>query len=227
MSHPAAAIDSGASAYAHKTGRYFSNVREQFLLELPPNSSARLLEVGCGNGNTAAEARRTGRCGWCAGIELCDGPAAEATKRLDQVLVGDVETLSLPFPQAHFDVLIMSEVLEHLRDPWAVLRKLHPLLRPGAVVLAGSPNVSHHGVIRMLLRGRWDLTPSGVMDRTHLRWFTPRTYAEMFQQCGYTVLAVGPANPLRTKARWFNRLTFGRFQHLLHTQIYLKATPAR
>jgi len=212
-----------AEAYSSKPNRYFSGARTSFIDDLPANPTARLLEIGCGNGDTAAYARKTGKCGWCAGVELCQEPAAEAAKQLEQVLVGDLEQMDLPFPLAHFDVLIMSEVIEHLRDPWAALRKLRPYLKPGARVAAGSPNVAHHSVFRMLLRGRWDYAPMGVMDRTHLRWFTPATYRQLFEDCGYEVVSVSPPSPLRFKASLFNRLTFGQLQHLLHTQIYLQA----
>jgi hypothetical protein len=116
----------------------------------------------------------------------------------------------------------MSEVLEHLRDPWVTLRKLKNYLKPGAIVLSGSPNVAYHSTLRMLLRGRWDYTTMGIMDQTHLRWYTPATYQEMFEACGYRVIGVGPAQPLRTKANFFNRLTFKKFEFLLYSQIYLK-----
>ena len=209
--------------YAEKSQRYFSGARKTFVDDLPPAPEGRLLEIGCGNGDTAAYALATGKCGWCAGVELCAEPAGEARGKMNEVVVGDVESIAMLFARESFDVLIMSEVLEHLRDPWAVLRRLHPLLKPGAWVLAGSPNVAHRDVVRMLLRGRWDLEPAGVMDRTHLRWFTPATYRGLFEDCGFKVMFARPAWPLRPKARLFNRLTFGRFEHLLHSQIYLRA----
>jgi SAM-dependent methyltransferase len=155
-------------------------------------------------------------------VELCEEPAEEARTKMDVVIVGDVETLELPFERESFDVLIMSEVVEHLRDPWAALRKLHPFLKPGAIVLAGSPNVAHHSVLWMQIRGQWTHAPSGIMDRTHLRWFTPASYRQLFEDCGFTVDFSGTANPLRWKARWFNRLTFTKWEHMLHTQIFLK-----
>jgi SAM-dependent methyltransferase len=209
--------------YSRKPTRYFSGARRLFVGDLPVNPKARLLEIGCGNGDTAAYARKTDKCGSCVGVELCAEPAAEAARQLDRVIVGDVEQMDLPFPPGHFDILIMSEVLEHLRDPWSALRKLHPLLAPGAWVLAGSPNVAHRSVLAMLWRGRWDYAPMGIMDKTHLRWFTPITYRGLFEDCGYAVEYSGPAVPLRFKAALFNRVTFGRLQHTLHSQIYLKA----
>ena len=221
-SHPLAPAEIPAD-YSVKPARYFSGARKLFVDDLPPNPTARLLEIGCGNGDTAAYARKTGKCGWATGVELCAEPATEAAKQLNQVLVGDLEQMDLPFAPASFDLLIMSEVLEHLRDPWAALRKLHPFLKPGALALAGSPNVAHHSVLRMLWRGQWDYAPMGIMDKTHLRWFTPATYRGLFEDCGFDVEFSGPAAPLRFKARLFNQLTFGRLQHLLHSQVYLKA----
>jgi SAM-dependent methyltransferase len=209
--------------YSTKPERYFSGARVNFINELPLNASAHLLEIGCGNGDTAAYALATGKCTFACGVELCDEPAEIARQKLQAVHIGDIEHLDLPYPDQYFDVLVMSEVIEHLRDPWAVLRKLRIFLKPGAVVLSGSPNVAHHSVLRMLLHGRWDYAPVGIMDRTHLRWFTPQTYAQLFIDSGFKVLSCGPADPLRKKASAFNFVTARRLQHLLHPQIYLKA----
>lgn len=211
------------SAYDEKSARYFSGARRSFVDVLPPNPNGRLLEIGCGNGDTAAYALAQRKCGWCCGIELCEPPAAEARVKLNQVIVGDIEDLSLDLPLGFFDVLLMSEVLEHLRDPGAVLRKLRPLLQPGAIILAGSPNVCHWSVLLMLLRGRWDYAREGIMDGTHLRWFSPATYRELFEAAGYVVDRVGPASPLHRKARLANALLFGRFQYLFHSQCELRA----
>jgi SAM-dependent methyltransferase len=106
--------------------------------------------------------------------------------------LGDIEVIDLPWSPATFDALIMSEVLEHLRDPWETLRKLQPLLKPGGRVFASSPNVANQRILRMLIDGRWRLDDSGPMDATHLQWFTPSTYAAMFATCSFVVDSVGP-----------------------------------
>jgi SAM-dependent methyltransferase len=212
-----------SSAYAAKSNLYFIGARRTFLDLLPSNPQARLLELGCGNGNTAAAALAERKCGWACGIELCEAPAAQARAKLNQVIVGDIEHLSLDLPPASFDVLLMSEVLEHLRDPASVLRRLRTLMKPGAIVLAGSPNVCHYSIILMLLRGRWDYEPEGIMDETHLRWFSPATYRQLFEKAGYVVDRVGPAWPLRWKQRLANVLLLRRFEYLFHTQIELRA----
>jgi 2-polyprenyl-3-methyl-5-hydroxy-6-metoxy-1,4-benzoquinol methylase len=208
--------------YSEKPVGYFSGARTAFVDVLPRNPAARLLEIGAGSGATAAYALAEGKCGWCCGVELCEGPAQEARARLQQVIVGDVERIELNLPEKYFDVLLMSEVLEHLVDPWAVLRRLRPLMKPGALVIAGSPNVCYLGVIRTLLRGRWRYEDRGVFDATHLRWFSPSGYREMFETCGFVVDEVGPARRLNWKARSFNFVTGRRWEYLLHSQIVLR-----
>jgi 2-polyprenyl-3-methyl-5-hydroxy-6-metoxy-1,4-benzoquinol methylase len=211
------------SNYSAKSDNYFSGARRRFVDDLPRNTAARWLEVGCGGGNTAAYAMAEGKCGWCCGVELCSGPAAEAAIKLQQVIVGDIEKLTLDLPTASFDILILSEVLEHLSDPASVLKKLRGLMKPGAIVMAGSPNVCHASVVRMLLKGDWDYQREGIMDATHLRWFSPRSYRALFEKAGYIVDHVGPANTLHWKARLINKLSLKKFEHLFHSQIYLRA----
>jgi 2-polyprenyl-3-methyl-5-hydroxy-6-metoxy-1,4-benzoquinol methylase len=154
---------------------------------------------------------------------LCEGPAQEARKKLQQVIVGDVERIEINLPENFFDVLLLSKVLEHLVDPWIVLRRLYKLMKPGSIVISGSPNVCHYSVILALLRGRWRYEARGVFDATHLRWFCPAGYRELFQVCGFVVDEVGPAWTLNPKARIFNICTRRRLEYMLYNQIVLKA----
>lgn len=214
-----AAMDGVTASYEIKPSHYFKGARADFVALLPGNATARILEIGCGYGGTGALALANGKCGAYIGIEIADTAAAEASKYLTHVLVGNVETMDLPFEPASFDAVVISEVLEHLTDPWTVLTKIAPLLRDNALIMASSPNISHYKVIRSLLRGEWTLTELGVMDRTHLRWFTPSSYKAMFEQCGFTITQVQPVSPETAKIRWANRLTGNRFRHLFMRQI--------
>jgi 2-polyprenyl-3-methyl-5-hydroxy-6-metoxy-1,4-benzoquinol methylase len=211
------------TSYNTKPDSYFRGiVRRDYISELPKNSAGKILEIGCGDGSTGEHALAEGKCGTYCGIEIVFEAAEKAMCRLSEVLAGDIETLSLPWRDHTFDVLILSEVLEHLIDPWHTLQRLRPLLKPGALVFASSPNVSNHKIIRMLLKGEWNLADSGIMDRTHLRWFTPKTYRAMFHDCGYSVTSVSHLGMSR-KGKLLSALTLGSIDHLLIGQIDLRA----
>ena len=213
---------SGAEGYTSKSDTYFDSARRDFVSLLADNPTATILEIGCGSGGTGGLALDSGKCGTYIGIELMAGPAEAARQHIDDVLVGDIERMELPFEPETFDALIMSEVLEHLADPWAVLVRIRPFMKPGALVLASSPNVSHSSVIWQLLRGRFDLADEGVMDRTHLRWFTPATYAQMFRDCGYDVDRTFPIKPLALRQRIYSAM-LGGADHFHIRQICVQA----
>ena len=213
----------GMEAYSAKEGEYFSNARRDYVAELPLNRDAKILEVGCGDGATGALALQEKKCSVYCGVELSPTVAERARGRITQVVAGDVEKIELPWPPGTFDVLILSEVLEHFVDPWAVLEKLRPLMKSSGRVLASSPNVAHYKILLMLFRGNWMLTDSGLMDRTHLRWFTPISYRELFESTGFRVDSVRELTPLTRKRSVANLLTLGRLKHLFIVQIDLRA----
>lgn len=217
------ASEGPAHAYHAKSHRYFANPRTDFVERLPHDATARVLEVGCGTGVTGALALARGRAGYYAGIELFPAVAEEARGVLSEIIVGDVEQIDLPWQPAFFDALILSEVLEHLVEPWVVLKRLARVVRPGGTVLASSPNVAQWRVLRELLHGRFELADQGVFDRTHMRWFTPSSYAAMFERSGFAVTEVGPVTPFSDRTRIVSRLLGGRFDHLFMTQIALEA----
>jgi 2-polyprenyl-3-methyl-5-hydroxy-6-metoxy-1,4-benzoquinol methylase len=217
------AVENFGSFYAVKPASYFSNARADFIDRLPKDATAQILEVGCGTGATGALALSEGRCGRYTGVELFEAAAAEAQDVLSEVIVGNVETLTFDWQPATFDALILSEVLEHLIEPGAVLKKLARYVRPGGMLLASSPNVSHWRVIRELLLGRFSLADQGVFDRTHLRWFTPKSFAELAEQAGFEIEEIGPVTAFSPRTELISRLTGGSFDHLFMTQITLIA----
>ncbi len=152
-------------------------------------------------------------------MELFESAAEEARKVLSEVVTGNVESLQFPWQPAAFDALILSEVLEHLVEPGRVLKDLSRYVRQGGIVMASSPNVSHWRVVREIALGRFNLTDRGVFDRTHLRWFTPTTFAQMFEDAGFRIAWMGPVTPFSQRTRLLSRLIGGRFDHLFVTQI--------
>jgi len=211
------------TAYAAKSVSYFSGARADFVYRLPVDPTATVLEVGCGTGATGQLALARGRCGRYVGIELFEAAARRAREVLSEVVVGDVETLEFDWQPATFDALILSEVLEHLIDPWATLDRLSRFVRPGGLVLASSPNASHWRVIRELALGRFPLADSGVFDRTHMRWFTPETFLAMFEGAGFRVQELRPVTPFSPRTELVSRLLGRRYDHLFMTQIALTA----
>ncbi|MGA8620114.1 MAG: class I SAM-dependent methyltransferase [Candidatus Sulfotelmatobacter sp.] len=145
-------LHGGPQAYSAKNPVYFAGARSDYVAARPNNRQARILEVGCGEGGTGSLALLEGKCGTCCGVELCESAAAKAKDRITEVLVGNIEEMELPWPPEFFDALILSEVLEHLVDPWSALRKLRSLMKRDARVFASSRNISNHKVIRMLIR---------------------------------------------------------------------------
>ncbi|MBO1750964.1 class I SAM-dependent methyltransferase [Actinotalea sp. BY-33] len=143
-----------------------------------------VLDVGCSTGYLGAELRRRG----CrvVGVEQDADAAGRAREVLDEVLVADIEGGSLTELLAgqQFDVVVLADVLEHLRDPAATLRAATELLAPGGSVVISVPNVAHGSLRLALLQGRWIYTETGLLDRTHLRFFTRDSFLGLLDDAG-------------------------------------------
>jgi 2-polyprenyl-3-methyl-5-hydroxy-6-metoxy-1,4-benzoquinol methylase len=145
-------------------------------------SHRRGLDVGCANGYIAEYLRAAGRGCFVVGIERDDAAVAEATRHCDRLVVGDVEDeVVWKAVGDQFDVVIFGDILEHLRDPLSVLHRARERLTPGGMVLVSLPNIAHARVRWDLLRGRFDYADWGILDRTHLRFFTLRTGRELLE----------------------------------------------
>lgn len=159
------------------------------LVELVPPQAKKVLDVGCAAGMMGAALKERG-VEEVVGIEINTVAAREAATRLDRVLVGDVEELDLPYPEKYFDAIVMGDVLEHLRDPWAVLNRLQSYLAEEGTVIASIPNVANASVIAGLLNGKWQYADAGILDRTHLRFFTLDGIREMFTNAGFRIVSL-------------------------------------
>jgi trans-aconitate methyltransferase len=158
------------------------------LLDLFPVAPTRLLDVGCGSGATAALAKERWPQLETIGVEIVPEAAERAAARLDRVIVGSAETLDLVAAGiAGVDGVILADVLEHLVDPWRFLERLRDVLAPDAMIVASIPNIANLWLLEELAAGRFDYTPDGLLDRTHLRFFTRRTIAQLFAGAGYAI----------------------------------------
>ena len=157
------------------------------LLDRMPQSARLLLDVGCGTGALGAAYKRLNPGCRVLGIEQDAAAAGIAASRLDAVFAADLNVTPLPFADAvtrgTIDCMIYGDVLEHLHDPWDVLARHLDYLSPDGTVLLCLPNLEHWSIAATLLRGTWDYKESGLLDATHLRWFseesTRRALAEL------------------------------------------------
>ncbi|MGP0630324.1 glycosyltransferase family protein [Nitrospina sp. 32_T5] len=167
---------------------YYRNVRRD-LLHLVPLEARSVLEVGCGAGHTGnAIKQRQGA--YVAGIEINTQAAGEARRNLDRLVEGSVESMDLPFEEKKFDCILFADVLEHLVDPAMVLRKTLPYLSEQGVVVASIPNIQYHGILNQLGEGNWTYEDEGILDRTHLRFYTLKEIQKLFAETGYEVQVV-------------------------------------
>lgn len=159
--------------YTGKAEGYFSSPRTD-IAPLLPADITRVLEVGCGTGATLRWLKTSGLCRIAVGVELFDEAANLAREHADEVLVGDAEVLvANRFEAESFDLILCLDVLEHLVDPWRFMDHIERLLKVGGTVICSIPNVRHLSVLLPLVfAGHWRYSSSGLLDRTHLRFFT-------------------------------------------------------
>jgi len=173
---------------------YYGNVREE-IAQFVPTSAQRLLDVGCGTGELGAALKRRG-LKEAYGVEAFERAGQLAAEKLDGVLIGDVEAVELPYEDGFFDCIIFADVLEHLVEPEAVLRKAARVLGDHGVVIMSIPNVRFCGVLAMLGEGRWEYADAGILDRSHLRFFTAEDMRRMVEAAGFEVLEQKPLSTL-------------------------------
>lgn len=165
---------------------------------LVPVTARRILDVGCSSGRLGGSLKRR-QDAEIVGIEIDAEYAADAAGRLDRVIVGDLEQLDVDALElGRFDCVVAADVLEHLRDPWSVLRALVGQLEPGGTVVISVPNVRYWETFAALgLRGTWPRRDEGIFDRSHLRWFTRADAVALMEQAGLEVTQVAPRYRLR------------------------------
>jgi 2-polyprenyl-3-methyl-5-hydroxy-6-metoxy-1,4-benzoquinol methylase len=156
----------------------------------------RILEVGCATGYLGGSLVAHGH--HVVGVEPDAASAELAARALDEVWNGGLHDYLATHPEARFDVLLFGDVLEHLVDPADALRRAMPHLRDGGTVVVSLPNIAHGSVRAMLLEGRFDYEDRGILDRTHLRFFTRDGIARLFAETGLQIerlLEVGEPIP--------------------------------
>lgn len=160
--------------------------------DLVPQSALRILDVGCGGGGLGRELLRRNPARQLVGIEFVPEAAAKAREVYATVYSESVEESAALEAEEKFDCILLADVIEHTAAPEKVLARLQGLLRDGGCIIASVPNVSHYSVILGLLLGRWRYADRGILDRTHLRFFTQSSFLQLAREAGFACLAVHP-----------------------------------
>ena len=183
---------------------YYSHPRPELVAALPASDGNRVLDLGCGSGSMSQYIREQGKASEIWGVEINPDAAAAAKESgaLDRVLEGNLETVTAQLPRAHFTHVIAGDVLEHLVDPWQALEDLKATMAPGSQFICSIPNIRNLSfILALLFKRRFEYRDSGVMDRTHLRFFARKDVYDLFAKAGFTDIVIGPVRP-KKKLSW-------------------------
>jgi 2-polyprenyl-3-methyl-5-hydroxy-6-metoxy-1,4-benzoquinol methylase len=162
---------------------YWDQGRDE-VVPFVPRHAERILDIGCAAGGFGRSLLRNMPNAVLDGIEADEEAASRAEGSYRRVYRGLFPAVT---PDGQYDVVVCNDVLEHMIDPWTAVHEIRKLLRADGIVVASLPNMRHHSALFPLLRGRWDYGDHGVLDRTHLRWFTRATMRELFEGAGFRV----------------------------------------
>ncbi|MFZ5568623.1 MAG: class I SAM-dependent methyltransferase [Pseudomonadota bacterium] len=208
--------------YADKAANYFANARTDIeeLLPLSETQPLHVLEIGCAGGHTLEWLKRNGRCSWAAGVE----PYTELSVTpgtVDRFFKLDIEESLPDLPSASIDLILCLDVLEHLVDPWETLRRLDKFLKPGGMWIISVPNIrNYHILTDLAFKGRFDYANDGILDRTHLRFFTRASAIQLAEITGAKVQRILLPEMHRWQKKFLSRLGLG---DLLAKQLILQA----
>ena len=158
------------------------------MLQFLPDTAVRILDIGCSNGAFAASVKEQNKAEvW--GIEYMPEEAEKARRKLDTVFSGPCEDFIDELPNDYFDAIYCNDVLEHLVDPYSVLDRLRSKLSDSGILISSIPNIRFHSVlIPLIFKKQFEYQSFGVMDRTHLRFFTKKSIRNMYENLGYEIL---------------------------------------
>lgn len=213
--------------YDTKTNEYFSRIRLD-LLELIPKKyrNGNLLEVGAGSGNTLLFAKQNYYASSVSGIDIQSiEDSYQSSPEIHKFIIANIEQDVIPFKNKSFDVILCGDVLEHLVDPWKTIQKLKSYLSTDGIIIASIPNFREINTLKKIcFSGNFQYEESGVLDKTHLRFFCKKNVKELFSQNGMQILLIQHSlKHSQGKRLLLNKLTFGVFEEFLTVQYHVVA----
>lgn len=195
--------------YNNKSNVYYRNARPEMLQFLPKNFD-KILDIGCGEGLFAHSIReKSNRDIELWGIEPMEKQGLEAKKKLDKVLIGKSEDVLNEIPDNYFDVIFFNDVLEHLVDPYNLLKLIKSKLSNDGFIVSSIPNVRYHNTFMdLVLNKNWDYKSFGVLDKTHLRFFTRKSIVKMYESMDFEIIEHKGINRSKSIKPYFYNIPF-------------------
>ena len=207
-----------ATNLSQKPKGYFEGERSNMLKYIPEGAKT-TLEFGCGCGGFSAMVKdKFGVETWA--VEIDKEAALQASKKLDKVISTDAFEAMKELPDNYFDCILFLDVLEHLIDPYSLLAAMKKKLSGNGVIVTSIPNVRYYrNMIQVVIKGNWDYQDAGILDKTHLRFFTYKSILKMFEVLGVEVVLIEGINATRNKKlRLLNFLLFNTLNDLKYLQ---------
>jgi SAM-dependent methyltransferase len=180
------------------------------LVRLIPSGIKSILDVGCARGGYGRMLQRLRPEIQVTGLEINPDMAAQARPYYREVLIGSVENVRISNP---FDLINCGDILEHLKDPWTILKRMNALLKTDGYLVLSIPNAGHWSVARALLKGEFQYIPLGLVCIGHLRWFTESSIRKALQDAGFRIDALERQQipPTPSGERFIQEMCRGRY----------------
>ena len=221
--------------YLSKSKAYYTSVRTDLVSMVIGNPLQKILEIGAGGGETLCYIKENKIAQEVVGVDLF---AIEGTSQknvlIDCFLIKDIEKEDIDYPEGYFDVILCGDVVEHLSDPWTVIKKLSFYLKNDGRLIISTPNFRNwRNFVTIFLKGRFLYNPAGgLLDKTHLRFFCKKDIIELVSTDSLSCTSIMPINyfidyQFSLPVRWFNIITFKVFEEFLAYQYIVVGTKAQ
>ena len=211
-----------------KNESYYSNIRIDLVNLITKKDNFKVLEVGAAYGETLIYLKEHRNAKEVIGVDLnFDESKKDSYNQTDDFIFGDIEELSLNQYQNYFDVIILADILEHLKDPLKVLKKLKKNLKSDGEIISSIPNIrTLNAFHKVYIKGNFSYEDEGLFDNTHLRFFCKKDMVTLFNMSGFKISYIESAlKNYKGKSikKSINKITFGVFEEFLTTQYYIRA----
>lgn len=214
--------------YNSKEDAYYAHTRKDILAYIPLVKEAKLLDIGCSGGNTLCYLKENKIISEGVGVDFMNLPGTNQQNPLiDKFIVADIQQQQLELPENYFDILLCADVLEHLHDPWGTLNYLKKFMKENALLVLSIPNIREYtAMYKILIKGNFQYAQSGILDKTHLRFFCKRNIEALVTGAGFRIETSAPSFktcPLQKKRKLLNKLTIGIWDEFLAQQYIVTA----